>query len=298
MIEDLCWNNYLELNDYLKNKNFNFDYFSTIQLIQWQYYGSKFKFHKLDQVVIFYIKIKEFKNWKLFNSFYMKGFNLEETIKVIKNDLNILNNNSNIEIIDFSHQSIKDWKLEDYQLIQSNYISNYIYNLESLKTFSGKRMVKKRNHLNAFLKQNYNVDVQNLKDANFNEIIEFTLYLNNKYSNESRKNEVQVYKEFLFNQYKKDKRFNGTVFYIDKKMVGYTFGFINKNIYEIIIEKAEKDIRGLYQFIIKSNLIFHNIKCELIDREDDLGNPMIAKSKHSYHPIEEVKRFCIKKVKW
>ncbi len=297
MIQDLTWDNFIELNDFIKNNDFAEEFFSTIQLVQRNHYGFKLKFNKLEDVILMYAKYQD-EPWCLFSSWYKKDFALERAKQQVKSDLSELNQNNEINIIDFSIEAINDWKLNDYQINEEKYISNYIYELKAFKTFEGKKMQKKRNHLNAFLRENYNLLVKNIFDADFHELISFTKQVNKKYNDDVRQDEIDVYEEILFNQVNKDKRFSGIVVYIDNKIVGYTLGFLNNNIYEIIIEKAERDIRGLYQFIIKTNLNQNNIDCEFVEREDDLGDPMIAKSKQSYHPIKMIKRYYIDDVKW
>ncbi len=66
---------------------------------------------------------------------------------------------------------------------------------------------------------------------------------------------------------------------------------------DIIIEKAEKTIRGLYQFLIKTNLVFHNINTEYVERGDDGGIELLNKSKISYYPIIISERFAVMKSK-
>lgn len=296
MIKDLTWENYLEINDYIKSNNFKHDFFSTIQFIQWQYYGLIFKFRIIENVIIFYVKIKE-QNWKLSYSFYNENFDVNETKKIIKDDLIKLNGSDNISIFNFSQEAINDWQLNQYEKEQSQIVSNYIYELESFKTFTGKKMVKKRNHLNYFLSQNHNVNIINIKDVDTNDIIKFTEDLFIKNETEINQSEINDYKELL-NQMKIDNRYSGICCYIDNIMVGYTLGFLNNEVYEIAIEKARKDIRGLYQYIIKTNLNFNNINGKYVDREDDLGDVNLAKSKDSYHPIFKIFRYHIKNIKW
>lgn len=301
MLQDLTWDNYLKLNDEIRTSNFKIEYFSPVVIIQWQFYGLFFKFHQTKDFIVMYVNYTnndKFNNqWVVYASYYKQEFNLTELKQVIKNDLNALNGCDDLNFVDLLDQTIQDWQLQAYEPIKSPYISNYIYELAKMKDFSGKKLQKKRNHLNAFLKQNYNITIKNFHDVNVNEIIDFCDYHIKKYAESYRAYEMDVYKQYLLHEAKKDKRYVGTVVYIDNKMVGFTFGFLNYDTFEVIIEKAERDIRGLYQYLIVSNIQYHDINIKYMDREDDAGVEELAKSKKSYYPLLMIERYCFLNVK-
>lgn len=292
MFIDLTWENYLEWNQFIIKSNFVNNYFSFVQLAQWLTYDFEFKIHVTNDVVFIYYY--ENGKWKAFNPFYKKNPQQQEIINAIKNDLNLLNNckSSSFEINYLCEQTINDLKFDDYQKQKLDVISNYIYNLEQLKTFAGNKMQKKRNHLNAFLKQNYNIKIIDIREVDINELTNFSNYLIKKYDEDVRVNEVLSYQKTL-NDINKNQNFSGIVVYIDDKIVSFTLGFLNNDTYEIIIEKAERDIRGLFQFTIKSNLEINKINCQYIDRLDDLGLESLKKSKLSYQPIKTITRYNI-----
>ncbi|MGL4950371.1 MAG: phosphatidylglycerol lysyltransferase domain-containing protein, partial [Mycoplasma sp.] len=267
-----------------------------------RYYDIYFKFHKTDDFVILYIKFGEShtdqqKDWSISTCFYPESFDLTKLKQTIKSDLLILNNNVSISFSNISEDMITDFELDPNKIVQHEYISNYIYELEKMKTFSGKKLQKKRNHLNAFIAQNHNIKIVDLKDVDLNEIIDYTKSHIEKYADSYRQYEIDIYNEYLFNEFKKDNNYFGTAIYIDDKIVAFTFCYLRKNVCEVIIEKAERDIRGLYQYLIIENLKYHNINVEFMDREDDAGIEPLAQSKKSYYPIEMVKRYKAENIK-
>lgn len=301
MLEDLTWDNYLKLNDYLINEKYKKEYFTPVVIIQWQFYGLFFKFRKIEDAVIMYLRnennyplLNLEDTWVVYASYYKQTTNINNLKNIIKQDLRELNgSNTKIVYFDFLKETFNDWNLPTENLIESKYISNYIYDLEKMKTFSGKKLQKKRNHLNAFIKDNHNYQIKEIKDVDPQVLVDFSAYHIKKYAESFRQYEVDVYKKYLFDEMQKDSRYKGCVIYIDNKIVGFTLGFVNNDTYEVIIEKAEREIRGLYQFLISENLKLNNINVQYMDREDDAGIDELAKSKMSYYPIAAIKRYSL-----
>ena len=61
----------------------------------------------------------------------------------------------------------------------------------------------------------------------------------------------------------------------------------------IHIEKANPDMRGLYQMINQQFLIHAFPQAEIVNREDDLGIPGLRKAKESYGPIGYARKFRV-----
>ena len=293
---DLNWSNYLELNRIINDKKINSDPLSPIMLVQWINYGYIFKYKINDDFIILYTKEqinggKEVE-WTVFTIYYNDSSNIEEIKKIIQEDLFTLNGKNKIYFSHINNKIINDFKLEEEDIKTVPYISNFIYETEKLKTFSGKKLQKKRNHLNYFIKNNNNIEVKNLKDVNLNSVKNFIKNHNDKYTEEDRDIEIELYNNY-FEMFKVDNNYIGTIILIDNKIVAFTFSYINNETLEIVIEKAEKDIRGLYQYLIKTNLEFHNINTKYVERGDDGGIQLLKKSKLSYYPIIFLERFSL-----
>ena len=61
------------------------------------------------------------------------------------------------------------------------------------------------------------------------------------------------------------------------------------------IEKADGDVRGLYQCIMKEMLSHEFPGIELVNREDDTGRENLRAAKLSYHPVSIIEKYRIKK---
>ena len=64
----------------------------------------------------------------------------------------------------------------------------------------------------------------------------------------------------------------------------------------IHIEKANPEMRGLYQLINQQFLIEAFPEAEIVNREDDLGIPGLRKAKESYDPIGYARKFRVSQI--
>lgn len=294
---DLNLDNYIKLTNYIDNHEYEDKFTSPIALFGWTYYGYKFKFKICEDsnVVLIYIK-HENKQWQLCSSFYdLKNFDLNDVYKIVGKDLLELNGKIDISYDNIIEKMIIDWKIDSNKLIQLNYYSNYIYLTDSFKTFAGKKLQKKRNHLNNFVKQNYNYEIINLHNFEDKEaLLEYIENHNKRYQNTDNFAEMQFYRDLILKEIYKSNNYVGTIILIDKKIAGITICYLRKEICEIVLEKAEHEITGLYQFLIQQNLITNKINQTYIDRQDDAFVEGLRKSKLSYYPIITVTRFSSK----
>ena len=83
--------------------------------------------------------------------------------------------------------------------------------------------------------------------------------------------------------------------FIDGKLEAFTIGSYNafENMAVIHIEKANAEIRGLYQFINQQFLIHEFPDVALVNREDDLGEEGLRKAKMSYNPVGFARKYLI-----
>ena len=179
---------------------------------------------------------------------------------------------------------------------------DYIYDAESLRTLSGRKNKKKRNHVNTFLnlyKNRYQYKL--LEKENFEECLELIdRWEQNKENIESSGHkeldeEILSIKEVFENYEKLKDNVKIAGVYIDNKLEAFTIGEkINENIALIHIEKANQNIKGLYQYINQQFLLneFPNVK--YVNREEDLGLDGLREAKLSYHPCKFIEKYSIK----
>lgn len=178
----------------------------------------------------------------------------------------------------------------------------YIYDAESLRTLSGRKNKKKRNHVNTFLNLYKNrYEYKLLEKENFEECLELIdRWEQNKENIESSGHkeldeEILSIKEVFENYEKLKDNVKIAGVYIDNKLEAFTIGEkINENIALIHIEKANQNIKGIYQYINQQFLLneFPNVK--YVNREEDLGLYGLREAKLSYHPCKFIEKYSIK----
>lgn len=180
---------------------------------------------------------------------------------------------------------------------------DYVYDGESMRELKGRKNVKKRNHINYFLKEyegrfEYRLLDEKDLDACLELVKEWT---SNKEENgqvdEEMEEELIGIKK-LFKNYSilKDKLKIAGIF-IDGKLEAFTMGeYINPDMALIHIEKANPNIRGLYPFINQQFLVHEFSDVEFVNREEDLGIEGLRKAKLSYHPVRFVEKYTVREV--
>ncbi len=290
---EITWDSYKEFQRVLNTVTTSYE-MSGATYALWPYYGTTVYYHYENDTVYLFGKVHDDVNdansTNVINKASYRHIIMSPVCKTFDNLDQKLNRA--IEIFKANYPEEKeiyfeeigyDWNL-DKEVIYT-WTSSYIYETEVFKTFAGKKMQKKRNHLN-FFKQNYldKIECKKYSEAHKQEMLDF-------FKAEIEDSETTGEYEYqaivaLLDHYDPS-TMSGELVYYDSKLIGCTLGIINNDIYEQIVERADKDFRGAYQYLISSNLILNNINTKYVNRQDDAGLENIRKSKLSYYPIIE-----------
>lgn len=244
------------------------------------------------------IKKKDFYNRYYFmQPLGYKSEELKEIIEELKkykfeNDMHYLfkdlDENFINEVRGIFNCNIEDYILED----RDNF--DYLYEGKKLIDLSGKKMHKKKNHYNSFIK-NYNYIIKSIDN---DRVIDDVVYAAQKWYEENTNKDKILYYELsaikdIIN-HMEELEIVGIAVYVDDKVVGFSIGqSMDNNLAIIHIEKADISYEGIYSFINKVFLekYFNNIK--IINREQDMGIEGLRKAKMSYYPFELEKKFIL-----
>lgn len=182
-----------------------------------------------------------------------------------------------------------------YDQVRDDY--DYIYLLEKMVSLKGKKLHRKRNHINAFIRNNLVWTFETITEENKAECIE----MNKKWcidigckDDKSLMDENCATKYFL--KYFNELELQGGLIRVDNEVVAYTIGeVLNTDTYVVHIEKAFKDVQGAYPMINQQFAAWVQEKYPhliYINREEDMGMEGLRKAKLSYYPDKMAVKYC------
>ena len=211
---------------------------------------------------------------------------------------NVLKKKLTMYLVDKKALETLDLPEDEYIVIPDRTYYDYVYDAEKLRTFSGKKYHKKKNHLNAFKKEyegRYSFKI--LGKENEKEILEYLEKWKETKSHaeeyEFIDSEAKGIKYILDNEEVFDYKIGGV--YVDDKLESFCIGnyYEQEDMVYLPVEKANPEIRGLYQYICSQFLIEAFPLAGKENREDDMGIEGLRKSKLSYNPIYMVEKYTI-----
>lgn len=189
---------------------------------------------------------------------------------------------------------------DKFKITEQVDLKDYLYDGNAMRTLSGKKLHKKKNHLNAF-KREYEgrYEYRRLCCSDRGDVWKFLDRWREEKGEEVEEHldyEVRGIHEILKNCSLLNARMSGV--YIDGHLEAFTIGSYNplEQMAVIHIEKANPEIRGLYQFINQQFLIEEFPEAVLINREDDLGLEGLRKAKLSYNPIDYARKYQVEQI--
>lgn len=187
---------------------------------------------------------------------------------------------------------ISRWIDVNYVVISDKWF-DYIYDYELFSTLKGKKLSKKRNHVNRFKREYPNYRFERVTQENIDEVIAFyNEYVLKQSIDEEIYEEYERYAvlEFLNNF----SRFDvvGGVLYVDDRVIGMSFGELIGDMVFVPIEKADMNYLGSYQILaMKFARLFEDQSPRLINREEDMGDAGLRKAKRSYYPLKVAQKY-------
>ena len=172
--------------------------------------------------------------------------------------------------------------------------ADYVYLSEDLARLAGRKMHKKKNHFNYFIK-NYEFQTRQLDKNLVHQALELQeswCQLRECAQDPGLHNEDQAVYEALSHFEKLD--FQGVAILIEGKVEAFGFGErLNDETAVFHVEKANPEIRGLYVALTRqmTETLFSGYK--YINREQDLGVEGLREAKKSFQPDHLVEKYEI-----
>lgn len=174
---------------------------------------------------------------------------------------------------------------------------DYLYDIDSLAQLAGKKMAKKRNHVNRFIADNPEWRVEPLVQQN----VDKALRLMDIYDKEADGAPMEGIESCLSRKMLGLiagglTGFEGALLLSGDCPVAFTIGDVKGDTLFVHIEKAARSVAGSYEMINKCFARMMKEKypdLRYVNREDDSGDEGLRQAKLSYRPLTVLRKFNI-----
>lgn len=172
--------------------------------------------------------------------------------------------------------------------------ADYVYDASSLAALSGKKMAKKRNHVNAFMAANPGWELVEMTPDNTHAAIEFMRGLDLAADKGLMAETERLEVVGMLENYKSFPMMEGALLVTPGHgTVAFTIGETRGDTLFVHVEKMRHDINGSGEAI---NALFARAMTQrhgitYINREDDAGDPGLRRAKESYHPLRLLAKY-------
>lgn len=200
--------------------------------------------------------------------------------------------------------AVPEYAVEELQDLDVLYVelledwSDYLYDAGLLSTLSGKKMGKKRNHVNFFKSHNPEWRFEPMNPQNAVKALEFMdLYEKEIDDNFMAREESKLSRKMLKAVVEGDSNLYGGVLYREgDDICAITVGDFKGDTLYVHIEKGLKEVGGSYETINHEFAAYMTGKfpeIKYINREDDSGDEGLRKAKESYHPLCLLRKYNV-----
>jgi hypothetical protein len=172
--------------------------------------------------------------------------------------------------------------------------SDYVYETDKLRTLSGGKLQKRRNHYNAFLRNTEgHVSTEEITSKNKDEVKAFLAL----WKTDSNDEYFLYEKEGVFSILDLIGQLpcKGLLLRIDGEIKAFLIGTKSSDrMVQINIEKADPTIRGLYQAIEVEYLKTFYTEAVLVNREDDMGLESLRQAKRALDPLMMIHKYRLR----
>lgn len=172
---------------------------------------------------------------------------------------------------------------------------DYLYEYQDLVDFTGKKFAAQRNHIRRFERDNPTWTFSRMTQDDVDEVRAFYREFLVDRSKESETAQAEAEKIFEVLDNFAVYNFFGGILRVDGKIVGISMGEIVRDTMFVHIEKAEVQYSGVYQKLVNCFAReFQTDGVKFINREEDVGDPGLRKSKLSYRPLKLLEKYSVK----
>lgn len=172
---------------------------------------------------------------------------------------------------------------------------DYLYESRNMVEFSGKKYATQRNHINRFDRDYPDWTFERMGVEHVEEVRAFFQKLTEQRSKEGDTAREEEEKVFEVLDHFEEYGFLGGLLRVQGEIVGLSMGEIVRDTLFVHIEKANTELSGVYQKLVQCFVReFVNENVCYINREEDVGDPGLRKSKMSYRPLKLLEKYTVR----
>ena len=169
--------------------------------------------------------------------------------------------------------------------------SDYLYQTGRIATFAGKKLHKKKNLLNFFLKH-YTHEADPLTQERVPDALSILDEWQNESGEEEEYTDYDAAREALLRM--EDLQLCGGIWYAEGEPSGYILGEeISRDTFALHFAKGLTRYKGIYQYIFSSFADLLPAKYSFLNMEQDLGREALRHSKESYFPERKLRKWRV-----
>ena len=284
----LLLNDYHKIKKYLDDANYEGYNSNFVTMMMWDHEYEIYYEIKDNFMVMLHTYLDE----KFFAMPFCKPEYYYEAIEYMQNYAKEHNFLFRIDLaVEESMSLIKERYGDKFLYLHNEDFDDYVYTKKSLESLAGKKMQKRRNHFNAFVKENPNYIYKEIEDEDVDNVLQCL-----KKWDFSHRIEESVISEYIGIVYllvhRHELEIKTGCIYINGQLEAFIIGSpLKHSTVQIHVEKANKDIRGLYVAIGKFFLERNFEGYEFVNREEDMGLESLRRAKQMLHPVKMVKKY-------
>ena len=230
------------------------------------------------------------------------AFSLPLGAMPLSESVELLKNYCDTEGITLEFSAITEERIDDFralnptEITQLSHWSDYIYRADKLATFAGNKMKKKRNHVNKFLASYPDHHIEPLSGDNLAAVTAFFDRLcsektDNGMAGYERNQTRRVLHDFAHYQ----SVFEGIVLFVGNQVAAFAIGEVTGTTLHVHIEKTDHSFDGANEYIAQAMVRYISslYDIDMVNREDDAGDPGLQQSKLSYYPDLMLRKYNV-----
>ena len=172
---------------------------------------------------------------------------------------------------------------------------DYLYESRDIVEFAGRKYAAQRNHIHRFERDCPDWSFERMTADHAEEVRAFYRGFLQERTKEGETAQAEVSEIFEVLDHFEEYAFLGGILRVEGKIAGISMGEFVRDTLFVHIEKADVQYPGVYQKLVNCFAReFVTDEVRYINREEDVGDPGLRKSKLSYRPLTLLEKYTVR----